>query len=64
MWLKWLIVIVLALVVAGCNTAKDTADTSRKGGAGAVGVAEKMKSGTVGETDMDSGEAAAADEGY
>ncbi|MCC7478502.1 hypothetical protein IT575_08570 [bacterium] len=42
--------------LAGCNEAADTADTTERGGANAVGVAEQMSGGTVGDTDMDSGE--------
>jgi len=56
--MRLLIILVTAglLLCAGCNTAKDTATTSEKGGAGAVGIAEKMKGGTVGNADEDSGE--------
>jgi predicted small secreted protein len=58
---KWFIVIVISvllLLLAGCNTAKDTAKTGEAGGKNAVGVAEKMKGGTVGATDEDTGEKA------
>jgi predicted small secreted protein len=57
--MKWVIVIaicVLLVLLAGCNTAKDTAKTGAKGGQNAVGVAEKMKGGTVGNVDEETGE--------
>ena len=53
-----ILVFVLLGQLLGCNEAKDTADTTEKGGANAVGVADKMSGGTVGETDMDTGESA------
>lgn len=59
--MKWLFTIVISVLLAlliGCNTAKDTAKTSESGGKNAVGVAEKMKGGTVGNTDEDTGEKA------
>jgi hypothetical protein len=52
------VLIILGLVAwlaAGCNTAKDTADTAKSGSGKAVGIAEKMKGGTVGEGESDSG---------
>ena len=44
------------LLLAGCDMAKDTTDTTEEGGAGAVGIAEKMSQGTVGDVDEDTGE--------
>ncbi len=64
--MKKVIVILFGLLLAllaGCNVAKDTAATGEKGTAGATGIAEKMKGGTVGDTDEDSAEPAAGDEG-
>ncbi len=55
-----LIIIGLLAFCAGCNTAKDTANTANKGGQGAVGIAEKMKGGTVGNADADTGESPGA----
>lgn len=52
----------LMAFVCGCNTAQDTADTAEKGGAGAVGIAEKMKGGTVGAADEDTGESSTSDD--
>jgi hypothetical protein len=52
----------LLALCAGCNTAKDTAKTAEKGGAGAVGVAEKMKGGTMGNADADTGESSGSDQ--
>lgn len=61
-WLTAALAALLGLaLLAGCNMAKDTADTSEKGGQNAVGVAEKMHGGTVGDTDMDSGESGSSD---
>ena len=56
--MRLLTVLVLAtvLLLFGCNTAKDTAQTTEQGGQGAVGIAEKMSGGTVGDTDVDTGE--------
>lgn len=61
----WLITLALLAVFAvSCNLAKDTGETAEKGGQGAVSTAEKMKGGTVGDADMDSGESSAdAEEG-
>jgi hypothetical protein len=62
---KW-IIIVLGLVLVlclGCNMVKDTAKTGEKGGQGAAGIAEKMKGGTVGDTNEDTGESSAGDTG-
>jgi hypothetical protein len=50
----------LLFALAGCNVAKDTADTTEKGGQGAVGLAEKMSGGTVGDADADSGESSSS----
>lgn len=61
-FLMLLIVGLLALCI-GCNTAKDTANTAEKGGKGAVGIAEKMKGGTVGNASEDTGESSSADTG-
>jgi hypothetical protein len=61
---KWIIAIVISILLMlliGCNTAKDTAKTGEAGGKNAVGVAEKMKGGTVGNTDEDTGEKATDD---
>jgi hypothetical protein len=49
--------IVLLLTLGACKTAKDTANEANQGSKKAVGVAEKMKGGTVGSTDEDTGEA-------
>ncbi len=58
------LVTVLALLqIAGCNEAADTAETTERGGANAVGVAEKMSGGTVGDADADSGESSDSAEG-
>lgn len=57
-----LVILGLLAVCAGCNTAKDTANTTEKGGAGAVGIAEKMKGGTVGNADADSGETSGSEQ--
>ena len=62
--MKWIIGIVISLLLVlliGCNLAKDTAKTSEAGGQNAVGVAEKMKGGTVGDTNEDTGEKATDD---
>lgn len=54
---KLFVKLLLALLcLAGCNLVKDTGETAKQGGEGAVGTAEKMKGGTVGGTDMDTGE--------
>jgi hypothetical protein len=42
--------------LASCDLAKDTADTSEGGAKGAAGIAGKMKDGTTGGADLDSGE--------
>jgi hypothetical protein len=57
-WLLAAIVAAALAVLAGCDIAKDTAETGVKGGEGAGSVANKMKGGTVGDTDMDTGESA------
>lgn len=57
-WLFMIVISVLLVMLMGCNTAKDTAKTSEAGGKNAVGVAEKMKGGTVGNTDEETGEKA------
>ena len=48
--------ILLALGLCACDVAKDTADTSKGGAKGATGIAGKMKEGTAGNADLDSGE--------
>ena len=56
--MKYWIVIALCMVLglAACNVAKDTGKTTQQGGQNAAGLAEKMKGGTVGDTDQDTGE--------
>ena len=56
--MKYWIVIALCLVLglAACNVAKDTGKTTKQGGQNATGLAEKMKGGTVGSTDEETGE--------
>jgi len=56
-WIAGAVAVALMLL-AGCDIAKDTAETGKKGGEGAGSVANKMKGGTVGDTDMDTGESA------
>jgi hypothetical protein len=46
------------LAFAGCNEAADTGSTTEQGANNAVGVADKMSEGTLGDADMDSGESA------
>jgi hypothetical protein len=51
------IVSLLAIAFAqSCDIAKDTADTSKGGAKNAAGIAGKMKQGTAGDADLDSGE--------
>jgi hypothetical protein len=61
---NWLIALIagLLLLAASCDLAKDTADETEATGQGAVGIAEKMSGGTVGDADMDTGESPSADE--
>jgi len=47
---------VVAACLLSCNTAKDTARTGEGGANGAAGIAGKMKNGTVGDTDPDTGD--------
>jgi hypothetical protein len=49
-------ILTLLLLVCSCNLVEDTTDTAEGGGEGAVGIAEKMSGGTLGDTDYDSGE--------
>jgi hypothetical protein len=53
--------VLLALLV-GCNVAKDTATTTEKGGKDAAGLAGKMKGGTVGDVNEDTGDSASGEE--
>lgn len=66
--MRWIIAALAAgiLLCSSCNLAKDTGTTAEKGGKGAVSTAEKMKGGTVGDTDADTGESSsdAAEGGY
>ena len=59
--MKWLIALlsVVVLLGASCDLAKDTADETQQSGEGAVGIAEQMSGGTVGDADLDTGESAA-----
>jgi hypothetical protein len=50
----WLALVLIA--VQSCDIAKDTADSSKGGAKGAVGIAGKMHNGTAGDADLDSGE--------
>lgn len=43
-------------LLAGCDMGREAADTTVDGGGKAVGIAEKMKGGTAGDADLDSGE--------
>jgi hypothetical protein len=54
--MRYLIVVLFAgvLILAGCDTAKDSAKATEKGSKGAVGIAEKMSQGTVGGADENS----------
>lgn len=57
--MKWWIATVLGiLLVVSCDLAADTADETQATGEGAVGIAEQMSGGTVGDADMDTGEVA------
>jgi len=60
--MKYFLLALLLLVLAagGCNVAKDTKDEAVSSGEGAVGIAEKMSGGTVGDVNEDTGEAADA----
>lgn len=53
-----LIVVMLftGVLLASCDIAKDTADTSKGGAKGATGIAGKMKHGTAGDADPETGE--------
>jgi hypothetical protein len=57
-----LALLLLLLAVGGCNVARDTKDEAVSSGEGAVGIAEKMSGGTVGEVNEDTGEPADADD--
>lgn len=62
--MKHLLALLIGSVLAcllGCNLAKDTADTGERGAQGATGLAEKMKGGTVGDVNEDTGESAESD---
>jgi len=64
--MRRLIVIALSicvLLLMGCNVAKDTAKRTKESGKSAVGIAEKMKGGTVGNTNDDTGDGDQSDEG-
>ena len=64
--MRRLIIIALSigvLLLMGCNVAKDTAKRTKESGKGAVGIAEKMKGGTVGNADDDTGDGDQGDEG-
>jgi hypothetical protein len=61
--LLWLLLSAVMLGTLACNTAKDTAKTADKGGQNAIGIAEKMKGGTVGNADESTGEASGTSEG-
>ena len=55
--------LILAAVAAmlccfGCDLAEESADTTEGAGEGAIGIAETMSGGTVGDADMDTGEVA------
>lgn len=62
--MNWWIALVAGLLLLGasCNLATESADESEESGQAAVGIAEKMAGGTVGDADMDTGESASADE--
>ena len=53
---RFLIVVLVGLGLLSCDIAKDTAETSKGGAKGATGIAGKMKEGTAGNADLDSGE--------
>jgi len=58
--MRLLILAVLAAVLCcfGCDFAEESADTTEGAGETAIGVAETMSGGTVGDADMDTGEVA------
>ncbi|MBN2082450.1 hypothetical protein JW859_09640 [bacterium] len=56
------LILFLTLLNAGCNLVGETKDDVEQGGAGAVGLAEKMSGGTVGNTDEETGEPADAED--
>lgn len=43
----------IPFVVVSCNLAKETADEGKEAGNKAVGVAEQMHKGTLGDEDLD-----------
>jgi hypothetical protein len=51
-----LIAICACWLLASCDSVKKDADDAAQGGQNAVGIADKMKGGTVGDADSDSGE--------
>jgi hypothetical protein len=55
-WLLTCLASITLLLAISCDMAKDTADTTEGGGEGAVGIAEKMSQGTLGDTEEDLGE--------
>jgi hypothetical protein len=46
----------LLLNLCSCDMFKEGADSTKGGGEGAVGIADKMSDGTLKDADMDSGE--------
>ena len=56
--MRLLILAALAAMLCcfGCDLAEEGADTTEDAGEGAIGIAETMSGGTVGDADMDTGE--------
>ena len=52
------LILLLTMLNLGCNLIGETKDDVEEGGAGAVGLAEKMSGGTVGDVDEETGESA------
>lgn len=48
--------VLLLLNICSCDMFKEGADSTKGGGEGAVGIADKMSEGTLKDADMDSGE--------
>ena len=52
--------ILLLLAISSCDMFKESAEATKGGGDGAVGIADKMSEGTLKDADMDSGESSSA----
>ncbi len=62
--MRYLITLLIAFMlgICSCDMFTESAETTKEGGEGAVGIADKMSAGTLKDADLDTGESSSSEE--